>query len=135
MDLGLHGKVAIVAASSKGLGKATAICLAREGAKVVMCSRREDAIEAAAQEAGQAAIEAENGGEAVGIAADVTQPEDIQRLVDTTVERFGRIDILINNAGGPPSGSFETFDEQAYLDAINLNLLSTLRLSRPLCRT
>lgn len=130
MDLGLHGKVAIVAASSKGLGKATAICLAREGAKVVMCSRREDAIEAAAREAGQAAIEAENDGKAIGIAADVTTPDDIRRLVDTTVERFGRVDILINNAGGPPSGSFETFDEQAYLDAINLNLLSALRLSR-----
>lgn len=130
MDLGLHGKVAIVAASSKGLGKATAIGLAREGATVVMCSRRADVIEAAAQEVGREAIEAENGGQAIGIMADVTEAEDIRRLVDATVERFGRVDILINNAGGPPSGSFETFDEQAYLDALNLNLLSALRLSR-----
>lgn len=130
MDLGLHGKVAIVAASSKGLGKATAIQLAREGASVVMCSRDPAAIETAAEEARRAAVEAENGGGAVGMVADVTSATDIEQLVNATLERFGRIDVLVNNAGGPPAGSFETFDDQAYIDALNLNLLSTLRLSR-----
>jgi 3-oxoacyl-[acyl-carrier protein] reductase len=62
--------------------------------------------------------------------ADVTVAADIDRLVATTLDRFGRIDVLIANAGGPPAGSFETFDEQAYIDAVNLNLLSTLRLAR-----
>jgi len=130
MDLGLSGKVAIVAASSKGLGRATATQLAREGAIVVMCSRNQAAIEAAAGEAQRAATEAENGGSTHAVVADVTKAEDIQRLVDSTLERFGRVDILVANAGGPPSGSFESFDEDAYLDAINLNLMSTLRLSR-----
>jgi 3-oxoacyl-[acyl-carrier protein] reductase len=130
VDLGLQGKVAIVAASSKGLGKATAIQLAREGATVVMCSRDEAAINAAAEEARRVAIEAENGGSTLAVVADVTKPEDIERLVDTAIGRYGRVDILISNAGGPPSGSFETFDDQAYLDAVNLNLMSTLRLAR-----
>lgn len=130
MDLGLHGKVAIVAASSKGLGKATAIRLAREGAAVVMCSRDAAAIEAAAEEVRRAATEAEEGGAALGVVADVTKPDDIERLVATTVERFGGIDILVANAGGPPAGSFESFDDAAFVKALELNLLSTLRLAQ-----
>jgi 3-oxoacyl-[acyl-carrier protein] reductase len=130
MDLGLAGKVAIVAASSKGLGLASASVLAREGTKVVMCSRDQSAIESAAEQVRQAATEAENGGEALGVTADVTKPADIERLVGATVERFGQIDILVNNAGGPPAGSFETFDDDAFVSAIELNLLSTLRLSQ-----
>ncbi|MEX2314664.1 MAG: SDR family oxidoreductase, partial [Thermomicrobiales bacterium] len=62
--------------------------------------------------------------------ADVTKAEDILRLVETTIERFGRVDILVANAGGPPSGAFESFDDEAFVSAINLNLLSTLRLSQ-----
>lgn len=130
MDLGLQGKVAIVAASSKGLGKATAICLAREGATVVMCSRDADAIEAAASEARQAAVEYENGGDAVGIVADVTRSSNIEQLVYETIHRFGRVDILVANAGGPPAGTFESLDAQAFQKAIDLNLMSTLRLSQ-----
>jgi 3-oxoacyl-[acyl-carrier protein] reductase len=130
MDLGLQGKVAIVAASSKGLGKATAVVLAREGARVVMCSRDAGRIEAAAADARRAAVESENGGDAVGVVTDVTDPDGITRLVETTIDRFGTIDILVNNAGGPPAGAFETFDEDAFANAINLNLMSTLRLSR-----
>ncbi|MEX1158845.1 MAG: SDR family oxidoreductase [Thermomicrobiales bacterium] len=130
MDLGLSGKVAIVAASSKGLGRACATQLAREGATVVMCSRNQAAIEAAAGETQRAAIEAENGGSAHAVVADVTKAEDILRLVETTIERFGRVDILVANAGGPPSGAFESFDDEAFVSAINLNLLSTLRLSQ-----
>lgn len=130
MDLGLAGKVAIVAASSKGLGKATAIQFAREGAIVVMCSRDAGRIEAAAQEAQQAAVEYENGGQAVGIVADVTVAEDIERLVRTTLDRFGKVDVLVNNAGGPPAGTFETLDADAFASAVDLNFMSTLRLSK-----
>jgi 3-oxoacyl-[acyl-carrier protein] reductase len=130
MDLGLHGKVALVAASSKGLGRATATQLAREGAIVMLCSRDAQAIDAAVEHVRQAAVESENGGSASGMVADVTRREDIERLVAAAIEQHGRIDILINNAGGPPAGSFETFDDQAYIDALNLNLLSTLRLSQ-----
>lgn len=130
MDLGLAGKVAIVAASSKGLGHACATQLAREGASVVMCSRQQAAIDAAAAEAQRAATEAENGGQTLAIVADVTRPGDVDRLVQQTLDRFGRVDVLVANAGGPPSGSFESFDEDAYVNALNLNLLSTLRLAR-----
>jgi 3-oxoacyl-[acyl-carrier protein] reductase len=130
MDLGLQGKVAVVAASSKGLGRATAVTLAREGATVVMCSRDQTAIETAAEGVRREAVEAENGGRALGLVADVTKPADILHLIDTAIDRFGKIDILVNNAGGPPAGSFESFDEEAYLNAVNLNLMSTLRLSR-----
>lgn len=130
MDLGLQGKVAIVAASSKGLGFATAETLAREGASVMMCSRDKAAIESAAEAARRAATEAENGGTAHGMVADVTKTEDVEQLVAETVALFGRVDILVTNAGGPPPGLFETFDEQAFIDAINLNLLSTIRMCR-----
>jgi 3-oxoacyl-[acyl-carrier protein] reductase len=130
MDLGLAGKVSVVAASSKGLGRACAVALAREGASVVMCSRDPASIKAAAELTQREAIAAENGGGAVGIVADVTKPGDVQRLIDEALSRFGRIDILVCNAGGPPAGLFETFDEQAFSDALNLNLMSTLRLCR-----
>lgn len=130
MDLGLQGKVAIVAASSKGLGKATAVQLAREGATVVMCSRSRDAIEAAAGDARAEATRFENGGDAVGIVADVTVAADVERLVSETVDRFGRVDILVTNAGGPPAGSFETFEPEDFEAAVNLNLMSTVRLCK-----
>ena len=130
MDLGLQGKVAIVAASSKGLGKATAVQLAREGATVVMCSRDSSAIEAAAADVRGEATHAENGGDALGIVADVTNPADVERLVDETVKRYGRVDILVTNAGGPPAGSFETFEAEDFEKAISLNLMSTVRLCK-----
>ena len=130
MDLGLQGKVAIVAASSKGLGRACASALARDGAQVVMCSRDAAAIKLAADGVQREAVAAENGGAALGMVADVTKPEDITRLVDETLARYGRVDILVCNAGGPPAGSFETFEEEAYTSAVTLNLMSTLRLSR-----
>lgn len=130
MDLGLQGKVAIVAASSKGLGKATAVQLAREGAKVVMCSRNPESIEAAAAEARSEAERAGNGGDAVGIAADVTRQADVDALVQTALDRYGKVDILITNAGGPPAGSFETFDVDDFQSAVDLNLMSTIRLSK-----
>lgn len=130
MDLGIQGKVAIVAASSKGLGKATAIQLAREGAHVVMCSRSLERINAAVEEVNAEATRFENGGSAIGIEADVRKQDDVDRLVKAAMDSHGRIDILINNAGGPPAGTFETLDVEAFQDAVDLNLMSTVRLSK-----
>ena len=130
MDLGLQGKVAIVAASSKGLGKATAIQLAREGAHVVMCSRSAERIAAAVDEVSAEATRYENGGSAIGMAADVRVQDDVDRLVALAVDTFGRVDILVCNAGGPPAGTFESLDVEAFQDAVELNLMSTVRLCK-----
>jgi NAD(P)-dependent dehydrogenase (short-subunit alcohol dehydrogenase family) len=93
MDLGLQGKVALVTASSKGLGRATAMALSQEGAKVVMCARNQDALDAAAEAM---------PGETLPIVADVTDPKAPGRLVDAAVDRFGALHVLVANAGGPP---------------------------------
>ncbi|MHB1417577.1 MAG: SDR family NAD(P)-dependent oxidoreductase, partial [Chloroflexota bacterium] len=125
MDLGLRGKGAIVVAASKGMGKAVAQGLAQEGAKVLICSRDEWAIRAAAED-----IQAATGSEVVPVVADVTQEEDIKRLVWSAVDRLGRLDILVNNAGGPPPGSFGDFGDEDWQAAFNLTLLSVVRLCR-----
>ena len=120
------GKVAIVAASSKGLGKATTQTLAREGALVTVNGREAETLKATADE-----IRAETGADVLEIVGDMTKPDDIQRLIDETVARRGGLDVLVCNAGGPPSGSFASFpDDRPWLDAIELNLMSTLRLIR-----
>jgi 3-oxoacyl-[acyl-carrier protein] reductase len=127
MDLGLRGKTAIVAAASRGLGEAVAVALAREGANVVMFSRSATAIEAAAREVQDAA----NGSaQVVGIAADATSLPDLERVVQTAVERFGGVDILYNNAGGPKPGMFDTLSDEDWQSAFELNLLSAIRLTR-----
>ena len=125
MDLGLKDRVAIVAASSQGLGKAVALALAREGAKLAMCSRKADAIEAAADE-----IRRTTGVEVLAMAADVTRPDEVRRLVAETLQRFGRIDICVTNAGGPPSKSFAETTESDWTAAVDLNLLSVVYLAR-----
>ena len=125
MDMQLRGKVALVTASSKGLGKATAFALAREGANVAICSRNEAAIQATAQE-----IRAATGVDVVAVQADVTKPDNITRFVTSAAEHFGRIDILVTNAGGPQSGSFDMFSDADWLAAVNLTLMSAVRLIR-----
>jgi len=125
MDFGLKDRVAIIAASSQGLGKAVALALAREGAKLAMCSRRADAIETAADE-----IRRATGVEALARAADVTRPDEVRRLVAETLERFGRIDICVTNAGGPPSKSFAETTEDDWAAAVNLNLMSVVYFAR-----
>lgn len=127
MDLGLDGKVAIVAASSKGLGKACAMRLAIEGANVVMCSRDRDRIEAAAADVADAAGNADS---VIGVVADVTRADDVESLIARAVDQFGGIDVLVSNAGGPPAGSFETLSADEFAEAIELNLMSTIRLSK-----
>ncbi len=126
MDLGLHGKVAIVAASSKGLGKATAMVFAREGALVTINGRDAGRLDATARE-----IREETGAEVLQIVSDLADPDAATALIETTVQQRGGLDILVCNAGGPPPGNFASFqDDQPWLDAVNLNLMSTLRMSR-----
>jgi 3-oxoacyl-[acyl-carrier protein] reductase len=125
VDLGLKNKVAIVAAASKGLGRAAALELAAEGARVAICARKEAEINQAAAD-----LRRDTGAEILPLAADVTRAEDIQRLVAKTVETWGTVDILVNNAGGPPAGQFMDFNDEAWLKAFELTLLSVVRLCR-----
>jgi 3-oxoacyl-[acyl-carrier protein] reductase len=123
MDLGLKGRVALVAAASKGLGYACALEFAREGARVAISARTEADIRDAAER-----IEHETGVEALPIVADVTLADDIRRGVDETVARFGRLDIVVPNSGGPPPGTFETLDESKWQLALDSTLFSATRL-------
>lgn len=125
MDLGLNGKVALVAASSKGLGKAVAQQLAAEGARVVISSRDEEALSKTATE-----IRATTGAEVHHHAADLTKPDEVKALVGAAVERFGGVDALVNNAGGPPAGGFEDFGDDGWQGAFELNLMSMVRCVR-----
>lgn len=124
MDLGIAGKVALVTASSKGLGRASAEALAAEGVKVVICARGIDALE----ETEKAIRDA--GGEVLAIPADVTEPAAPRALVARTVEHFGSIDILVPNAGGPAPGRALEVDDDAIQAGVNANLLTSVRLIR-----
>lgn len=125
MDLGLAQKIAVVAASSKGLGRASALALAQEGARVAICARNEEQLRATAAD-----IRTLTGAEVLAIPADVSQAGDIDRLVDETVAHFGGLHILVTNAGGPPTGYFQEFDDAQWQTAINLTLMSAVRLIR-----
>ena len=121
MDLGLEGKVALVTAASKGLGRASALALVEEGAKVAINSRDPERVRATADEMGP---------DVLALPDDVTDPDAPRRLVGATVERFGRLDILVANAGGPPKGRAIDVDDDALLAGINANLLTSIRLVR-----
>src|SRR3982750_4508287 len=108
MDMGLKGCVALVTASSEGIGKAIALGLAREGANLTRCARREDILQAAADE-----IARETGVEVLALACDMQDTGAAQFLVASTVKRFGLLDVLVNNAGGPPHGEFTSHDDAA----------------------
>ena len=125
MDLGLKDRVAIVAASSQGLGKGVALALAREGAKLAICARTSGAIQAAAEE-----IRNVTGVEVLARAMDVTAQDQVGELVEETQRRFGRIDICVTNAGGPPSKTFAETSAADWISAVNLNLMSTVYLAR-----
>lgn len=125
MDLQLHGRTALVLASSKGLGKATALCLAQEGANVTICGRDEQAMEAVRAEIEQAA-----GQSPLAVPVDVTKPRDIERVVQETVRHFGSVDILVNNSGGPATGKFDQLTDEQWILAFELNLLSYVRAIR-----
>ena len=124
MDLGIAGKTALVTASSKGLGRASAEALATEGVRVTICSRGPESL-AAAEEGLRRA-----GADVLAIQADVTEPETPARLVEETVARFGGLDILVANAAGPPPGRSLEVDDAALTAALNANLLTSIRLVR-----
>jgi 3-oxoacyl-[acyl-carrier protein] reductase len=126
MDLGIAGRVALVTASSKGLGRASALALAREGCKVVICARGEEALRDAEKE-----LAAHT--EVLALVQDVTEPDAPQRLVDATVDRFGAVDILVPNAGGPPPARALEFDDEQLAAALGANLTTSVRLVREAC--
>jgi 3-oxoacyl-[acyl-carrier protein] reductase len=125
MDLKLKDKVALVLAASKGLGRASALALSAEGAKVVICSRDADELKKTAAE-----IHKQTGNPVVSILADISDGEQVIDLIKKTAETFGGIDILVNNGGGPPFDKFETFDDEAWQKAFDLTLLAFARTSR-----
>jgi 3-oxoacyl-[acyl-carrier protein] reductase len=125
MDLKLTDKVAIVLAASKGLGKAIATALSAEGAKVIIGSRDEAELNKTAAE-----ITGLTGNEVIAIGVDVSDGEKVKRFITAAAGKFGHIDILLNNAGGPPFNKFESFDDEEWQRAFELNLLSFARASR-----
>ncbi len=125
MDLGLKKRVALVAASSRGLGRAIADELAVEGASLLICSRDRDAITKAASE-----IADQTGAHVLSVVADVAVPDDVKRLIDAGITRFGKIDILVTNAGGPPAGKFESLSSKQWEDATRLTFFSAIELAR-----
>jgi 3-oxoacyl-[acyl-carrier protein] reductase len=125
MDLGLKNKVALVAAGSRGLGRAVAEELAAEGASLVLCAR-----DAAALAETTAAIADETGAHVLGVPADVADAAQVKQLVASGVDRFGRIDILVTNAGGPPAGRFDQLTHEQWEHAAQLTLYSAVHLAR-----
>ena len=123
MNLGLEGKVALVTAASRGLGAATALAFAREGARVAICARNRQPLMAVSHH-----IAGEAGVEVLAIPADVSKANAAQELVATVVDRFRRLDILVINAGGPPTGTFLDLNERDWEQAVQLTLMSAVRL-------
>jgi 3-oxoacyl-[acyl-carrier protein] reductase len=123
MELGIEGRVALVTAGSKGLGRASALALAEEGAKVAICARGEEALRAT-----EAELAART--DVLAVVADVTDPATPAALVAQVAERFGTVDILVANAGGPPPARALDVDDEALLSAVNGNMLTSIRLVR-----
>lgn len=130
MEFGLTDKIAVVGASSKGLGRAIALGLAQEGAKVTICARNSDALDATAAD-----IRRQTGSEVLAVPTDVSQPEQVDALINAAISRFGGIDILVNNAGGPRAGRFAELAAEDYQMAVQLNLMSTINLCRAVVPT
>jgi 3-oxoacyl-[acyl-carrier protein] reductase len=124
MELGLRGQVALVTGASRGIGRAIAQALAQEGCHLALAARSRDALEQAAEELRQHQVQV------LPVSADLTIADDCKRLVEQIMQHFGRIDVLVLNAGGAPGGSFlETSDEQ-WMIAVTLNLMAAVRLCR-----
>jgi 3-oxoacyl-[acyl-carrier protein] reductase len=127
VELGLEGKVAVVTGSSKGIGKAIAVELAREGCRVVLAARGEKDLEEAAEEVRRTA----GVGAALAVAADVTRADEVEGLIDATVARYGTVDVLVNNAGGTGRRlSFHQLSDEEWFEILDLNLISAVRLTR-----
>jgi 3-oxoacyl-[acyl-carrier protein] reductase len=125
MDLGLKGRGVIVAASSQGIGRATAEAFAREGAQVAMCARNQSTLREAAGK-----IQSETGAEVYSSALDVTDSARVQTFVEDVAKRFGRIDVCVTNAGGPPAKNFLSISPDEWRKAVDLNFLSVVHLAK-----
>jgi glucose 1-dehydrogenase/3-oxoacyl-[acyl-carrier protein] reductase len=125
MDLGLEGNSALVTASSSGLGRGSAKALAAEGANVAICARGEEKLEDA-----RAEIAAAGDGDVVAVPTDITDPDEIEALVDATVEEFGGLDHVVTSAGGPPSGPFLDTTERDWYEAYDLLVMSVVWLTK-----
>src|SRR5215210_1823942 len=125
MELGLQGKVAIVTGSSEGIGYTVAHALAQEGARVILCARRESLLNDARE-----TIEKATGAEVLAVPGDVQQGDDVQRLVQETVQRFGAIHILVNNAGSVPRIQFTDLDDAQWHQMLEAKLLNYIRVAR-----
>lgn len=123
MDLGLKDKVAFVAASSQGLGKAVALELAKEGAKVIINGRKRDSLEKTKQE-----IKQQANSEVLAVVGDLSVSDDRKRIIDEALKAYGSVDILVTNTGGPPSGKFESFKEEDWDNAYKTLLASAVGL-------
>ncbi|HTQ69687.1 MAG TPA: SDR family oxidoreductase [Solirubrobacteraceae bacterium] len=125
MDLGLRDKVALVGGSSRGLGRACALALAEDGARVVMCARGRETLEVAAGE-----IRERTGGEVLAVAADLSSAQGVEEVLARTVERFGGPDVLVANSGGPAPGLFDDLDDDAWRQGFEVVTLSFVRFVR-----
>ncbi len=125
MHLGLQGRVALVCGASSGLGKAVALGLGKEGARLAICSRTEEKLAKAAED-----IRKETGAEVLPVRTDVSVPSEVKDLVKKAVGHYKQLEILVTNAGGPPFGHFDDLPEDVWEKALRLNLLSTLNLCR-----
>jgi 3-oxoacyl-[acyl-carrier protein] reductase len=124
MDLGLKGKVALIGGASKGLGKACAFALGQEGVAVAICAREQVTLEATARQLEKMGIRV------LALAADMASKEDNERIVEVTLKKFGRLDILVNNSGGPAPGTFYDFDDSDWEKAFHSVLMYVVRLNR-----
>ena len=125
MDLGLRGKIALVAAASRGLGRAVAEELAREGTHLLICARGATALRETAE-----SIRASTGARVVDVVADLSDSADVARVAERALAEFGRVDVLVTNGGGPPAGPFENHSAEAWQAAIRQNLISVVELTR-----
>ena len=125
MDLELEGKVAIVTGGSEGIGRGSAVRLCEEGAKVTICARRADVLDRAAED-----IRSRSGGEVLAVPGDVCREDDVERVVSATVERFGGIDVLVNNAGGRRAYPFLEASEAVWREDIEIKVFGAIRFSR-----
>ena len=124
MELGLKGKVAVVTGGTEGIGRATALRLTQEGAKVAICARGQDKLDKTAAELKKA------GGDVLAVAADMSKAADIERFMKAVVDRFGRVDILVNNAGTSARGKFLEIEDKTWASDIELKVFGAIRCSR-----
>ena len=125
MDLEMQGRVAAITGGSMGIGKATAFNMSREGAKVAICARNKERLEAAARE-----ISEQTGNEVLPVVADMSNKDDADNFIEATVRHFGHLDIVVNCAGASPGGQFQTLEDDQWMIGLNLKFMGYVRTAR-----